>query len=333
MKLLVATLFALACAHAIAGEVNVITIARPNRLPPTSNTYILYDDTQVLVVDLGKVLNDTVEVVQKLEPLLTTRQLNGFFITHGHPDHCTNAYYFKKRYDATVWVGSAAVQTEMVVLMDVFGNFLNASSPGNPDGDASDKFDYGSAANIQIAAKASDIWTNARGDSLNLYAEHKRVAETNHFAYIDVQKANGDVILIGGDLIYVDTHVFMGLGVGLAAQCDWLNFLVDDFYPRYASASVTLYPGHGPVATGGIKATLTDHVNYVNFAAQAYSSTCSADAARSQILNKYPNLNDPLLFTDYTLPYRVPFDATNLGCDCQSSAPCTTRAPACFIKF
>ncbi len=97
--------------HHKGADVKILTISREF---PSSNTHIVYDNAQVimiqisanlntsqiifclpllppsqiLVVDVGKEEADADQVIFALESLtITGRNINAIFITHGHPDH------------------------------------------------------------------------------------------------------------------------------------------------------------------------------------------------------------------------------------------------------
>lgn len=140
----------------------------------------------------------------------------------------------KEHYPSSnIYVGSKAIQTEMVNLMRVFGFYLNMSSPGNPDGNAPNKFDYGSSKNIQILESGSDLW-NSDSVVINMITDKDvgRLGESNHFAALEVIANQSSYHYFVGDMVYVASHAFVGYDVGIAAQCDWiavLNYLSQRF--------------------------------------------------------------------------------------------------------
>jgi glyoxylase-like metal-dependent hydrolase (beta-lactamase superfamily II) len=55
----------------------------------SSNSFIVYDDDEVLIVDVGGIYDPYTdnELMPALKPLLVSRRLNGAYLTHGHIDH------------------------------------------------------------------------------------------------------------------------------------------------------------------------------------------------------------------------------------------------------
>eukprot|EP00013_Stygamoeba_regulata_P023131 CAMPEP_0177649286 /NCGR_PEP_ID=MMETSP0447-20121125/11299_1 /TAXON_ID=0 /ORGANISM="Stygamoeba regulata, Strain BSH-02190019" /LENGTH=368 /DNA_ID=CAMNT_0019152021 /DNA_START=79 /DNA_END=1185 /DNA_ORIENTATION=+ len=334
-----------------AGGISVQAILRPNRNPPTANTYVIYDDHQVLVVDVGKVYNDTLAIVAALDPLLKdgARRLNAFFLTHGHPDHVGNVWRMAELYPTVpLYVGNAGVHTETVTLMRVFGNFLNLSSPGNPDGNAPDRFPYASRRAIRILTSPEQLWHTPPEALLRpadappllrvlTNEDTARLGESNHYAWLEFRPTADQLWVLGGDLVYVNTHVYMGFGVSLMAQCDWANVLLTDWTKRYGSepllskVHVTLFPGHGP-PTSDLLVAIGEHLAYMEYVRRVFVNTCSPSDAFERVMSRYSRLNDVTLLQAYTIPYRVPYDALNLGCKCVADAPpsCGITPPTCL---
>jgi phosphoribosyl 1,2-cyclic phosphodiesterase len=170
----------------------------------------------MLVVDCGKVPIDTkgiVDAVNLIKSSNPTIRLNGIFITHGHPDHAANAYSVQKAlggprvrfYPASpeqfrtvfltipviivlqVFVGSPQIKNELLNLINIFAKFDDPSSPGNPRGNSTNKWDY---VNQIIAVQSRDeIWDT---DDVELItdAEFNSVAETDHFAILYLPNDN-----------------------------------------------------------------------------------------------------------------------------------------------
>jgi glyoxylase-like metal-dependent hydrolase (beta-lactamase superfamily II) len=313
-------LFALATAQSV---LTVTPILRPNRPNPSCNAYVVWDSTQVLLVDVGKVDDDWSEVTNVLTPLLedNARTLRGVFITHGHPDHVGQVYRVAQELQVPIFVASQEVKVEMANIMRLFGwRLFNASSPSNT-------FDY-AGPTVQVVTDSARLW---KGDRVVIH-NGTLPAETNHYAWLEITSAvTSEVHLFVGDLVYHDTHMFMGLDVSLMAQCDWIRALGDfaAYVETIGLPDITLYPGHGAPTTS-IGRTIADNVAYIEFARSVYVGSCNATAAAANILAKFPSYNDPVLLEGFSAPFRVPGDAVNLGCVCSATvSSCDIAPPPC----
>jgi glyoxylase-like metal-dependent hydrolase (beta-lactamase superfamily II) len=291
---------------------------------------VIYDSIQVLVVDIGKADEDATDIQKVLSPLLVSRTLNGFFLTHGHPDHVTQAWKMVQLYEAPIYVGSEAVKVEMVNLMRQFGwRLFNNSNPGNPDGNATKKFDYG-GPQVQVVTSSRQLWNGA--GKLVVHNNEGLVAETNHYAWLDfTDDVTGSKYFFVGDLVYTKTHIFMGLDVSIQAQCDWIAALnsLTEYVESLKVSVVNLFPGHG-VPTPNILDAISDHITYVEFARGVYVSNCNATTAGAIIQAKFSTYADPALLVGFSAPFRAPADAQNLGCQCsQTVQSCNIDPPPC----
>lgn len=85
---LLITIFVVFVAGQQTSKMQIQSFLRPGTA--SANTHVLYDDTQILVVDVGKEEVDTEAPIAWLQKMTAggQRTINAFFITHGHPDHC-----------------------------------------------------------------------------------------------------------------------------------------------------------------------------------------------------------------------------------------------------
>lgn len=309
----------------IGSSITVLPILRPNQPSPSCNAYIVYDDTQVLVIDVGKEESDADTLIEKLTPLLTNRTLNGVFITHGHPDHVMAVWKLKEVLPIPyIFVATDTIKGELINLMHIFGAYLNASSPGNPRGDAPFKFDY--VEHINVLETVAQLWSDA--DSVSVYTSDK-LAETNHYAFLELVEPAGNSYFFTGDLIYVKSHLFMGYDVSLDAQCDWIVILseISSVFQSLPQL-ITMFPGHGvPIVNqSSIIPIINENIEYISFAREIYAQNCDPTVAANTISEKFTNFNELPLLVQFSAPVRVS-DASLLGCNCTAVKTCTDVVP------
>jgi glyoxylase-like metal-dependent hydrolase (beta-lactamase superfamily II) len=86
----------------LAWGIDVISIVRTDHLPPSSNSFVIHDATQALVVDAGRTEADFQDVVNAVAGLSNV-SLRGLFLSHGHPDHATAAWRWAKTFSAPIF--------------------------------------------------------------------------------------------------------------------------------------------------------------------------------------------------------------------------------------
>ncbi len=154
---------------------------------------------------------------------------------HGHPDHVTNCWRWARQYpSAPIYVFSDNVKRELIALMKVFGPFGNTrferkrelaafssifcSDPGDPVGPGP-KFNYSS---ILVAKTENDVWAPSSSSNLTHFKLHStETTFSSAFTFAD----ENDTFVMTGDLLYINSHLFMGYNVDLVAQCHWITQL------------------------------------------------------------------------------------------------------------
>jgi len=311
-------LVALGCATAL----NIIPFIRSNTT--SANAYILYSNTHVITIDVGKEEDVVFEMVEALTNLTEAgRTFTGMFLTHGHPDHVMALWALMRAFPSTpAYVASQPILNELLNLMDIFGNFMNTSSPGNPDSHlpSSQKFNY--ATRVTVLSSPEQLWMD---DAIQLGTDQVLglAGETNHFAFIYFPTQN---ILFTGDVLYVGSHVFMGYDVTLEDQCDWLT-AIRQLLLIFNNGTL-IYPGHG-LAASPIE-NVKDQIAYIEYARSQFVHYCNPADASNAILQQFPNFMNPVFLTALTAPFRVPYDAKLLGCACASPTDtCNLPAVSC----
>lgn len=222
------------------------------------------------------------------------------------------------------YVGSIKVKNELINIMNVFAGFLNQSSPGNP-GAHNAPFHYDYNAKLQVYNQSQPLWN---GTGVDVITEFESLGETNHYAFIYLPNISS---FISGDILYVRTHLFMGYDVSLMAQCDWIYHLkkLQAILPN----NTLLYPGHGPTGlpTGTTtQQVLEENIMYIQFARQMYVNTCNVQLAVQAIKQKFSTWAEADYFlTKLSAPFRVPVDASLLGCKCPTTDVCRIKPPVC----
>lgn len=320
--LLLLLCFVVFSSAAVSFQVNFIV--RPNRTLPSGNSYVVYDDHQVLVVDVGRTENDASEVYRVVDPLVSSRSLR-IFLTHGHPDHVSNVPAFSAKYpQAQFFVATSATKTELIQLLKIFSvNDTRVSS-----------FDFN--ARLAVPTNASQLWSSTTSQ-LRLHTSHGIVAETLHYGWLELSDpAAHRVAIFSGDLVSVRSHLFMGYDVSLLQQCDWIIALqrLQQYLSSLAAWDVYLYPGHGPADLPDADESIQMQLQYLAFARNAYATSCTPSAASAAILKKFPSFAEPILVSAFSAPARVPGDILLLNPYCckNPDSPCQVQVPPCVTS-
>jgi len=298
-------------------------------------------------VDVGTEEEDTAATIKWLKEMTTggKRKINAFFITHGHPDHCMALWRMQEAFpNVPAFVATTEIKNELVNVMNIFGKFLNQSSPGNPKAQkARSHYNYDKLlrtlyppgfsspdANEENSRLASFLYLQQiwNGTDVHLFSHFTTTGETNHYSYIYLP---GIFSLISGDLVYVRSHLFMGFDVSLMSQCDWIYHL--KMLQANLPPNTLIYPGHGAVGLPSGTTTqqiIEENIEYIEFSRMIFVNTCNTQLAIKQVIQRYPTWEDQSLLMVLSAPFRVPGDASALGCDCKTMHDvCNIVPPTC----
>jgi len=121
----------------------------------------------------------------------------------------------------------------------------------------------------------------------------------------------------------------MGYDVSLDAQCDWLSLLNDITDTVKGMENVAVYPGHGEptVSQSDTLKVIAENIAYITYSRGVYVTECNPNVAARAIQNKFPDFDELALLFGFTAPFRVPLDATILGCNCSAVTSCPNAIP------
>jgi glyoxylase-like metal-dependent hydrolase (beta-lactamase superfamily II) len=306
-------------------SLNVMSFLRPG--DPTklsSNSFIVYDDDEVLIVDVGGIYDPYTdnELMPALKPLLVSRRLNGAYLTHGHIDHIGQLAHLTTLLPGIkLFVADQGTKDEAKQLNAIFSAILQLNS-SNPIR----KFDL---SQLQIA-KSGDLWN---GPASVVVHVGDLLGETNHFGVLEFRESNNESHIFVGDFSFApEDHMYIAYDVSLMASCDWLQGL--QYFSNYVANSglnTSIYFGHGkPISSDVVVSSTQDRMAYLAFSRTVYGEECDPAAATSRIFAKYPTLLSQFLVAGFNSPLRVPADAKILGCPCSASTPrCPGIVPSC----
>ncbi len=182
-----------------------------------ANTYVLYDESECVVIDSGKNNNDVVNFINE-----NHLQLKAILLTHGHFDHIQGLPALLSAFNVPIYIS----HKDKVMLADPYLN-------------CSDRF---SRNDVVVETEVS---TFKDGDVLNfLNQEIMVIATPFHTEGSVCFYLKDNKMLFTGDTLFSE-------GIG---RVDFPNSVPSEIHNSLSKLSkldkdATIYPGHGPIST------------------------------------------------------------------------------------
>ena len=192
-----------------------------------ANTYVIYDESECVIIDSGKNNNDVVNFIKE-----NHLKLKGILLTHGHFDHIQGLESLLKAFDVPLYVHK---DDECMLT--------------HPELNASNRF---SRSNIVINKKPV---TFTDGDVLNLLKSPIEVIHTPFHT-----KGSSCFYLKDNNMLFTGDTLFEQ-GIGRTDFPHSVPELVQNSLSKLSKLEkdITIYPGHGPsclLSSSGIEAYL-----------------------------------------------------------------------------
>eukprot|EP01006_Ploeotia_vitrea_P062855 TRINITY_DN84529_c0_g1_i1.p1 TRINITY_DN84529_c0_g1~~TRINITY_DN84529_c0_g1_i1.p1 ORF type:complete len:635 (-),score=123.57 TRINITY_DN84529_c0_g1_i1:429-2171(-) len=285
-----------------------------------SNSVLIYDDNQVILVDPGIDANDANQAISQIQNLrkpdgVTPKEFKGTLLTHAHPHGFLGTQAIRSRFpNAPIYTASKNIKNQILHILPQTAQVFGANNAGVT-------FDYKNI--VKPLEGAYDLWGNT---DVRVIPDMFELAETAHFTILDIPSQNAWVV---GDAVYDNTHLLMGQA-DLGAQCDWMAVLQK--LKNMATGATKLYTSHGAgnVADNrSAKDIIEWNMQYLRDARAAFTRTCNRNDAVNELLAKYPNAAGQENL-QLGANARVPADATQLGCCVNGQTGCSAqRVPPC----
>jgi glyoxylase-like metal-dependent hydrolase (beta-lactamase superfamily II) len=266
----------------------------------TVNSFIISNGKSLVVLDAQR----KTEEAKKLADRINAKHfpLTHIFISHGHTDHFTGMALLHREFpQARIVVASEAIKRDIkdyALYMDSGGQtgaepalepVLRPKSARNPGG-----FDYENTIHVL----PGNTLTLDGGGTLEITSDYAPT-EAPHMATVYSPDLNA---LFLADFGYNKVHLWMGDDITRDRITAWRAALMQ-IKARYASATPTVYPGHGePTSLSLMDAMARSIDDFLRITATAPSR----EAAMAQMIALYPTYAQPDFFLKYSIENHTP---------------------------
>jgi len=275
-----------------------------------SNSYIVSDGTNVILIDLGIDQTHAITLENLIRIGFPNTTVRTIFITHGHPDHYSGLAYLPSSFNSVpVYVANEQVKRELLANLKADNYGIGGGLPINVT-------TYPYASRVQVLPVPGVLQGLAR--NLSVITSFKP-AETHSsgLVYDSVQN-----LLYTGDLIFRNRHGFFGPTLSVNRVQKWIDdisILVKTF-----SNGTTAYPGHGPFPLSSIEEAFQFQFYLKRFLGLVNSCVPPANLP-SQMIHLFPRLNSSDFVLQFLLINPAWANYQSVACDTTNS----TRAVLC----
>jgi glyoxylase-like metal-dependent hydrolase (beta-lactamase superfamily II) len=246
-------------------QVRMTAIAGDEEFGSYANSILIEGKDSVVLVDTQRTVLNAKKVVAAIQAL--GKPLTAVFITHAHPDHFLGAAVIRDAFPQAQFLATAGVVSALRQDADKMRVAISSLLKSQK---ASDEIPA-SVVIPQVLTGNSIPFKDTKIEVLNI-----KQAETEEAGLLVLPELR---TVIAGDVVYNKTHLWLHDG----RFNPWKDSLKD---LKKIKGIVTIYPGHGPVATMDV---VDENIKYIEDFEAALKSTAAKADATEKIEKLYPH--------------------------------------------